>query len=133
VKENVDVIKSRHSYAKVAVLLDWDSESRVASFRQLFKSQDPFVCTAWDKTNANPKLSDDFRGIERFFSDRLIRAVEAARPEIIFTNPSGIKTFRNQNRSLVKSLLNVEVKKGLELADTRYAKTDLNRLLAMVQ
>ena len=105
VRDNVDVIKSRHAYAKVCVLLDWDSASRISSFRNLFRANDPFICIAWNRAEANPNLSESFHGIERFFSDRLIAAVESLRPELFFTNPSNINKLSDQPTTMTSSTL----------------------------
>ncbi len=133
VQDNVDVIKSRQSPAKVCVLLDWDSTTRVNSFRNLFRPQDPFLCIAWNKDEANPLLSESFHGIERFFSDRVIDAVAAHHPQFFFTNPTGVRTVEKENLGSVKRLLNEEVNKGLSRDDAKYAKLQLSRLATLIQ
>lgn len=132
VKEHVDVIRARNAYAKVAVLLDWDSANKRQSFENLFHASDPFKCLAWDSADANPKLADTFRGIERFFPDRIIQKVEAANPSLFFTNGNNVKTINPSETSRVKPLLNAEVASGLTAGDEIHAHKLVQRLITAI-
>lgn len=133
IKEHVEVIRSRNAYAKVAVLLDWDAASKRTAFSALFQPADPFACLAWDTAEANPRLADTFRGVERFFSDRLIQQVQSAHPELIFSNGRGILSINSKDCGRVKQLLNSEVSKGLVSGDEIYVRAAVERLLAAIR
>lgn len=131
VKDNADVIRARHSFAKVCVLLDWDAASKVTTFSGTFKSGDPFLALAWDVKEANPNdfYTHNCKGVERFYSDSVLAAARAARPELFFTNPKGVVVVKKEEISVVKKLLNDQVNKGLAEADVVFAKPMIERLL----
>jgi hypothetical protein len=78
VKESTGVIKARAEDSPVVVLLDWDAVNKETAFTKLFSSTDPFSVVAWSESEANPALGPSFRGVERFFPDRLIADAEAS-------------------------------------------------------
>lgn len=129
VKENSDVIKARTTHAKVALLLDWDAANRRNSFTKHFNANDPFVCLAWDKSEANPLLSRAFRGVERFFPERLIKLIETAHSNVIFSNRKGVRTVNADDYSSVKQHLNAAVRSGLQTGDVVHAEGMVRRIL----
>jgi hypothetical protein len=132
VKENADVIRARHSFAKVCVLIDYDSAPKISSFTPIFKSADPFVAMAWNVTEANSNafLTHNFKGVERFYPDSVLTAAMSAHPDLFFTNPQGTITVRKQDIATVKKLLNDQVKRGLCDTDTQFSKPLIQRLVA---
>lgn len=130
VKENVDVIKARAAYAKVALTLDWDAAGRINSFTKHFNANDPFVCLAWDRSEANPLLSRQFRGVERFYSDRIVTLVEQSHPNLIFSNAKGLRTVNPNDYGSVKQHLNTAVRSGLQAGDSVHAEAMVRRILA---
>jgi hypothetical protein len=135
VKENADVIRARQSFAKVCVLLDWDSTSKLPSLSSMFKSNDPFVAMAWDVTEANLNFGFDqnCKGVERFYPDSVLSAAKSARPELFFTNSEGKTVVRKEESAAFKKLLNDQVNKGLRESDVIHAKPLVERLLASLR
>lgn len=88
VKAHRATIKSRNSAAKVVLVLDWDSASKLNGVKTKFDAADPFDAVAWDPAAANPKLNKHFRGYERFLSERVI--------EQAITDGVQIQRFENQ-------------------------------------
>lgn len=131
VKENADVIRARNSFAKVCVLLDWDSAAKVAGFTSTFKTSDPFLAMAWDVKEANPNfpLTQNCKGVECFYPDSALKEVMAARSDLFFTNPQGVITVKREEIDTVKQLLNAQVNKGLTDADVQFAKPLIQRLI----
>ncbi|MHB8522842.1 MAG: ATP-dependent nuclease [Limisphaerales bacterium] len=135
IKENADVIRARHSFAKVCVLLDGDSASKIASLSAIFKPVDPFVAMAWDVTEANPNcfFTQNCRGVERFYPDSVLSEAKAAKPDIFFSNPQGVTVVRKEESAALKKLSNDVVNKGLCESDVLHAKPLVERLLASVR
>jgi len=133
IKENVDVIQTRAAYAKVALVLDWDAANRRTSFSKHFSPSDPFVCLAWAKSEVNPLLSQTFRGVERFYPDRIVSLVEQAHPNLIFSNAKGIRTVNADDYGSVKQHLNAVVRSGLQTGDLQYSEAMVKRIVASLQ
>jgi hypothetical protein len=132
VKENADVIRARQSFAKVCVLLDWDSAGKILSFSSTFKPSEPFVVMAWDVREANLNFfySQNCKGVERFYPDSVLLEAKALRPDIFFTNPQGMTVVRKEESAALKKLLNDVVNKGLRESDVSHAKPLIDRLIA---
>ena len=135
VKENADVIRSRQSYAKVCLLLDWDSAGKVPSLQALFKSSEPFLAMAWEVKEANQNLFyiQNCKGVERFYPDSILLAAKEARPELFFTNTAGTTMVKKDEIAALKKLLNDQVNKGLTESDAVYAKPLVQRLLTSLK
>ena len=135
IKENVEVIRTRYSVAKVCVLLDYDSINKVPTLSAIFKAKEPFVAMAWDLTEANPNpfYTQNCKGVERFYSDSVLSAAQSAKPEIFFTNPQGITVVRKQEIDAFKKLLNDQVNNGLVESDATFAKPLVSRLVASLK
>ena len=132
VKENADVIRARNSYAKVCVLIDWDSASKISSFTAACKTSDPFVAMAWDikEANSNPFLAQTFKGIERFYPDSVLNAAKSVRSDLFYTNPKGTTTVKKDELTTVKKILSEHVNMGITEADAQFAKPLILRLMA---
>lgn len=129
VKENARAIRSRAADAPIVVLLDWDAAGKASSFSKRFGSSDPFVVLSWDEAEANPKLGATFRGIERFFPDRLIKSAEAEGFSIARTN-ADVCSVEQAEYGRLKRWLRDSIKvDGLTVDDLRHAQPLLKRLL----
>jgi predicted ATPase len=131
VKDNADVIKARHAFAKVCVLLDWDAASKLPSVSGLFKAKEPFVAMAWNVQEANPNefYTHNCRGIERFYPDSVLAAAKAARPDIFYSNARGDVVVKKEESSALKKLLNDQINEGLTVDSLHYAKPMIDRIL----
>jgi len=132
VRDNKDVIKSRRSDAPVIVILDWDSKRKVSEFKKGFKEGDPYHVFCWPGAKSNPKLGTSFRGIERFYSDRIIEEAER-RGARITVDPSGIKEVVGDDYSKVKKLCREIIRNDLQKEDLRYAENFLKKILSIFQ
>jgi len=130
-KENLEAIRARPVDAKVVVVLDWDSAGKVDGFRSLFRQKDPVEILAWDESEANPMLDASFKGIERFYSDRLIVEVEKKDSSLIATKNSGLRTVQPKDLGSLKQILHPIVDSGLDGADLVYAKSFLLQLAVL--
>jgi len=129
VKENAGVIKARAADSPVLVLLDWDAATRAPTFAKFFSSKDSFDVLAWDAAEANPNLGRSFRGIERFFPDRLIDAAETEGFAIART-AKGVCTVEKDDYGALKRWLSERIAaEGLTRGDLTYVEPGLERLL----
>ncbi len=125
-----DDIKARYKTAPVVVVLDWDAKAKIPEFQRSFSADDPFGVMAWDETEANPTLHSSFRGVERFYSDRMIAAVHAADPNLIATRDGGMRCIMPEDTKRAKALLDAVLNKPLLLEDVKYAEAFVRRLHA---
>lgn len=130
IKDRIAMIRSRSAEAPVHVLLDWDAESKTGSFNSLFAADDPFRCSAWDATSANPKLGDTVKGIERFYSDRMISAAEKAGVSMAWTATGVVVVSSKQLGQLKKVLAGIVEAEGLQEEDLAYLKPPIDALIA---
>lgn len=131
IKSSINVIKARNPKYPVIVVLDWDSASKLPSFRSLFSAGDPFKIFAWNSADANPRLSDDFHGIERHMPDRIITKAKE--------HGARISTFDDGSLSIVKgdygkfkSIVADIVKRDLREEDLQFSKSFLISILKSV-
>lgn len=130
VKSNIQPIKARRKDAPVIVVLDWDSASKKETFAKLFTTNDPFKVLAWPESSFNPKLSKSFRGIERHFSDRMIRQARKEAPDLFFRSAKKIWSVQSGDLGKVKEILFECVQEGLEEEDFNYARSFVEETLA---
>lgn len=129
VKSNAAVIKARTPNSPVVVLLDWEVASKEDRFKRLFASEDPFRVMSWPEDEANPSLDTSFRGIERFYSDRLIDAALEAGFRI-GTTQEGVRMVQKGTYGALKRWLSEKIsREGLMPDDLRYVKRFLGVLL----
>jgi hypothetical protein len=129
VKENAGVIKARAADSPIVVLLDWDAARKASAFTKLFSSTDPFSVLSWQEAEANPSLGPSFRGIERFFPDRLVDASEAQGFPIARTS-KGVCSVDKADYGALKRWLGERIAiDGLTIEDLTYAVLLLKRLL----
>lgn len=130
VKSNSKVIKSRQIKAPVVVLLDWDAASKMDKFSRLFDESDAFKILGWPSSALNPKLGKSFRGIERSFSDRMIRVCENNGAQI-FRSRNGQCSVERDQYDQIKKDLNQIVRNGLIPDDTTHAKPFIQEILGV--
>jgi hypothetical protein len=128
VRESVAAIRTRPSYAPVIVVLDWEDTKTANKYGPLFAADDPFAVLAWPEGDANPGLGKRFRGVERFYSDRLMRLAEK-RGAPILTKADGTRTVDPEEYEGVKTALWGLVQKGLRETDLRFARAFITTVL----
>jgi len=125
-KKNMQALKARA--VPVVVVLDWSAEGKRAEFENLARAGARVRVLVWPEGNANPNLTKSFRGIERFYSDRLInRAIENGAP--IATLPDGKRVVEAREEERVKMVLSGIVEKELRKDDLEFAMPFLERVL----
>jgi len=135
IKANADAIKSRLPSAPVIVVLDWDAAKKASEFEKTLGKANSFHVVAWDETKANPSLDRSFRGIERFFSDRLIEQAEKMNGNLIARKANGIRSIQGDDVSTLKGILAEIVTKDLQSGDLVFADsfiTELHRMASLV-
>jgi hypothetical protein len=131
VKDNAGVIRARNTTAPVIVALDWDARAKVTAFEKLFTPEDPFAVLAWPESEANPKLGRTFRGIERFYPDRLIEEAEK-QGHAIARRHDGVASVEPDIYGSLKRHLSDTVRlHGLQHDDLVFAKPFVDRLLEL--
>jgi hypothetical protein len=132
IKQHAQAIKSRSKKAPVIVALDWDGASKKPQFEKWFVQGDPFGVIVWPENEANPRLSKRFRGIERFFSDRIIEEGIRQGADILERRNSRIWTVEPDQYEPVKQKLSSIVQAGLTVDDLDLARPFLTRLEEML-
>jgi predicted ATP-dependent endonuclease of OLD family len=121
IKNNVSVIKARRHDAPVIVVLDWEEAQKKKEFESLVSGAQQYKVVVWPEIDANPKADKSFKGIERFYSDRMVeRAIPKGAP--IARKPDGSYTVAAHDYKRVKEVLREIVCEGLEESDFKYAK-----------
>lgn len=131
IKTNQNIIKARQKSAPVIIVLDWEDINKKANYDKLFNKHDPFRVIIWPEGQANPNLSKKFRGIERFYSDKLIRIAEKEGVNIS-RNKKGVVTIDKEDYERAKSIMIKHIEKhGLSRQDLVYAESFLRELVAI--
>ncbi len=128
VKERASAIKIRTHGAPIVLLADWDAANKQNALSGTFKSSDPFKFLHWDVKEANPKLNDSFRGIERFMSLQMVEAASAICGGCVGTKPDGSQMVSSSDFGKLKTTLNSLVARGITANDAQYVKAMLARL-----
>lgn len=133
-KENKEVIKNRSQNAPVIMILDWDSKNKKSDYDTLAaKCDGRLKIFLWPENQANPKLGDSFKGIERFYPERLIELVMSICPNKIASKPDGTRTIQKTEYEGIKSALSKEIEKNkLTDADLTFAKTFLSEISSYI-
>ncbi|WP_447985460.1 ATP-dependent nuclease [Nitrospira sp. Nam74] len=127
-RENVQAIKSRQRDSPVIIILDWDAAGKKETFSRLFAVDDAMEVFVWPESAFNPSLGKSFRGIERHYSNRMIKEAER-RGVSLARKLDGICVIEKDEYSKAKEVLFEIVKEGLRLEDFEHAKDFLEEVL----
>ncbi|MBE3039211.1 MAG: AAA family ATPase [Chloroflexi bacterium] len=133
IRANVKVVKLRRKDSRVVVLLDWDSAGKLNQFQSILPDDDSYRVLAWPDGSYNPKLGRDFHGIERCFSDRLIRACMTSGAPIQETTTGNWVVTDKEQYGNVKSILRDIVQKGLRQTDLVHAGGFIRTVIATAE
>jgi len=133
VRDHSDAIRSRGKDAPVLVVLDWDSKSKEKEFRKGFGSDDPYHVDTWPAEKCNPKLGATFRGIERFYSSRIIKEAIARNARILEDPRQNIYEVGKDDYGTVKRICKDVIEEGLEQEDLEFAKDFLQNIVHTVK
>jgi len=128
IKHHAPAIQSRPPDVPVVLLLDWDKRSKVSSYEGLVPLRRGLVVEVWPEDKCNPNLGRTFRGIERFYSDRMVEAAEK-KTDAIARPRKGVAIVENNRYGEVKGILAEIVSTDLRAEDLLHAKTFLLSLL----
>lgn len=131
VKFHKNAIKSRPPDAPLIVIFDSDAKSKRAEIEKHFNSEDPIKVLIWIEDECNPKLDKSFRGIERFFSDRIISKAENQGAQIARTQ-KGICKIAKDDIAEMKNICNAIVSEGIVLEDLIYSKSFITKILTLI-
>ena len=133
IKEHKEALMARPKEGKTLIIIDWDSAGKVPAFEKLVAGISSASVLAWNPNEANPKLTSRFRGIERFFPDRLIDALYREKPALFLTNAKGQYSVDPSEYEKVKTELNRKVNEGLLSGDLVYAAAMVQKIAMVLQ
>ncbi len=134
IKDNVKVIKNRSDKYPIIVLLDWDAKNKEQEIKKYFQENDPIKVIIWNERDANPKLGKDFKGLERFMSDRIIKEIKEEKlVGTIGFPPEEKYTLPNENRDGFKTRVAKIIQTDLKEKDLDFAKKTLQKLIESVK
>jgi hypothetical protein len=130
IKAHAGAILARRSDAPVVVVLDWDSSNKLNTFQKLIDAPDVYKVSVWNPANANPRAGKSFKGIERFYSDRLVNEA-MKRTSSIATKGSGEWVVHPSDYPVVKQTLAAIVEEGIDAKDLSYCDKYIRSLLRL--
>lgn len=120
-RKNRDAIAARPAEAPVVLVIDWDSRTKEASANSAFLPGSPARAAVWPDTALNPKLGRSFKGIERSYSERLIKLAMEGGAEIA-SKADGTYLAEKDSYGATKQLLSELVSKQLSKEDLVHAE-----------
>lgn len=129
-KENKQAISCRDDNAPIVVLLDWDSRS-LNSYKSLSEeTKNKLMVFQWPSDGVNPRISKNFRGIERFYSVRLINIADRKEHGKIGKTTDNRYTIHSDDYGAIKKILYEEISiKGIKMKDIQFAKPFIEDVL----
>lgn len=120
-QQNQGPLKARPGGSPVVVLLDWeDSEDERSAMQQLLDAHPASRAVIWPGDRTNPDLGESFRGIERYLSTELVRAVAQAAPDLgLVQTPAGKWEIMPQKKSATKKALTRAFQHRQQVDDVR--------------
>jgi hypothetical protein len=132
IKHHTDAIRARPQEAPVIVVLDWDDRHQPQTYRSLLPDDAAFHVVKWPERQCNPRLRRSFKGIERFYSDRLIE-VAGRETDAISRHRNGQLSVDPDGYETVKRVLADTVSSDLRAEDLEHAKPFLLSLVALLR
>jgi predicted ATP-dependent endonuclease of OLD family len=133
IKSNVKVIKNRNRKYPVIVILDWDAKGKANEIMNFFNVEDPIRVIVWDENKANPKLGKEFRGMERFLSDRIMDTIKNKHPEILMFNETTKKFVISSSYNELKDKASKLIREELKESDLEFARHILEQLANVIK
>ena len=133
IKSNQKVIKNRNKKFPVIVVLDWDAKGKVDEIRKYFTDEDPIKVIVWDENKCNPNLGKEFRGMERFLSDRIMDKIKEKNTQILFLNNVGKFLVQSDKYENFKEIASQVVEQELQESDLDYARHILDQLVNAIK
>ena len=128
--ENREILKNRDKLCPVTVILDWESKIKNKFDKLAQECDGRLKICMWPENEANPKLDKSFRGLERFYSDRLIDIADNKVPNKISKKKNGIRAIHPSEYEEIKKALWEEIKQnGVKEGDLIYVKNHLQSLI----
>jgi len=130
-RNNRNAILCRTVNTPVVVVLDWESKD-FEKYNVLAKDmENRLIVFQWPVDGANPRLTKNFKGIERFYPDRLIEIANNKNPEKIGKTTSGNKyTIHSDDYGGIKKTLYEEIEaNGLKEEDMQYVRDFILKIL----
>jgi hypothetical protein len=127
-KENRSAVQARSADAPLVVVIDWEANSKKGAFEKAIAGAPGAFVLVWPEDQANPDLGKSFRGIERFFSDRIIHEAEK-RAASIGRTKKGTAIVEPGAYEGVKKILNEIVSESLSQEDLVHAQVFLQQVI----
>ena len=132
IKANMQAIRSRRKEAPVAVVLDWEDQEESHRYARLFGPADPCEVFCWAEQQANPKLTESFRGTERFYSDRIIQEARRKGLEVAEYDDGRLTVEKDHYNERGKNIICDVVERGLVDDDLQYARAFMEEVLRRI-
>ena len=134
IKSNVKVIKNRNKKYPVIIVLDWDAGGKRDELKKYFTGEDPIKVIVWEENNANPKLGKEFKGMERFLSDRIMNMIKNSYPDILMFNGTTQKfVISSSCYNKLKDIASQLIKNELQENDLEFAQHILEQLVNAIK
>jgi len=133
IKSNVKVIKNRNKKYPVIIVLDWDAKQKENEIKRYFTDGDPIKVIVWEENNANPKLGKEFKGMERFLSDRIMNIIKNKHPEILMFNETTKKFVISSSYNELKDKASKLIREELKESDLEFARHILEQLANVIK
>ena len=117
----------------MVVVLDWDAAKKVKSTQEILPDAHTYSVVAWPEAEANPRLPKTFRGVERFYSDRLVQLAENQDVGIGRDGHHNVVVGPEDYRKRIKPALAKIVESNLQEEDLQYARGFLQKLVPLLQ
>lgn len=129
IKDNASAIQARRPEAPVVVLLDWDARTKVDGFSGLINAANTYKVLAWPDSALNPKLGRSFKGVERAYSERIIKqAIDDGAQ--IGIKKNGQYVVSSDEYEKIKQQLAVVVRSSLIPEDLSHCREFLREVLS---
>jgi hypothetical protein len=128
VRERKNALKSRSNDAPIILIVDWEDKGGAKDLENIFLKADSLKVLKWPEKDCNPRLNQSFKGIERYYSDRMILEAEKLGTEIARTAQGNCQIV-SENKDSFKQKANEVVQMGLKKKDLEFAGAFLCQIL----
>ena len=133
-KNNKSILSCRQNNAPIIVVLDWESKEFIKYDTLSKELNGKLQVFQWPERKANPSITKNFRGTERFYSNRLIDLVNSKIPGKIGKTIKKTYTINRTDYEEIKKALYEEISSnGLKEADLKYSKEFIEEIVTKIQ
>jgi predicted ATPase len=128
-KANRNAIRFRLKQSPLIILPDWDSSGKVSSYKSVCNDDSIYRVMIWPDTSFNPKLGNQFKGIERHLSNRIIDEADKKAKVLGKTKDNSWTVNREDYNKKFKPAVNEVVRSGITLVDLIHVEAFIKLLV----